>query len=168
MKRPFVENLSKDMSSVQTKKANVENEKVPCTLCGKLCKNTRGVSMHISSSHTCNHCKGTFKDLEQHIQSVHETEQCTECTEKFSSTTGLQRHLSQYHLVRCDICNKKFYSPNALRKHMQEEHEEECNMCQKNFLKTENLLEAHMENIHGIKPRVVKQFAGGMFMIVCQ
>ena len=166
MKRPFVEALSKEKNKVPSKKAKVE--KVPCTLCGKLCKNNRGLSMHMTASHGCNHCDRTFKDLEEHTINVHRTEQCTECSRKFNSTAELKSHLSQIHLVKCNICNAEFFNPHNFSEHRQEEHEEECDMCQQRFLKTDSLLEGHLDSVHDIKPRVIKQFAGGIFMMVTQ
>ena len=166
MKRPFIETMSKEQSNGPAKKAKVE--KIPCTLCGKLCKNKRGLSMHMTSSHGCGHCDGTFKDLEEHTENVHRTEQCAECSRKFTSTAEIKRHMSQAHLVECDICLAQFFNPSNMTEHRQEEHEEECDMCQQRFLKTAGLLEEHLDTVHGIKPRLVRQFAGGMFMMVSQ
>ena len=124
--------------------------------------------MHMTKSHGCNHCDGTFKDLEEHTRNVHRTEQCTECSRKFNSTAELKKHLSQIHLVECDTCKAEFFNPDYLSEHRKREHEEECDMCQQRFLKTSSLLVGHLDIVHGIKPRVVKQFAGGMFMMVSQ
>ena len=137
------------------KKAKVEQ--IPCTICGKLCKNNRGLSMHMTKSH-----------LEEHIRNIQRTEQCMECSMKFTLTAELKRHLSQIHQLECNICNAEFFNPNDFSEHMQKEHEEECDMCQRRFLKTTSLLEGHLDIVHGIKPRVVKQFTGGMFMMVSQ
>ena len=148
----------------KTNKVNVD--KLPCPLCGRLYKNNRGLSIHMTSLHSCDYCNGTFKDLEGHIKIVHETEQCLECGIKFTSTTGLQRHLSKTHLVECNVCKKQFFNLDVLAVHMKTDHEDECEMCGEIFLKPALLLEAHMDTEHGIKPRIVKQFSGGMFMMV--
>ena len=74
--------------------------------------------MHMTLSHSCKLSDGPFKDLEEHSKNVHKTEQCLECTVNFTTTTGLQRHLSQIHLVLCNICNKQLFNKQLCNKQL--------------------------------------------------
>lgn len=148
------------------KKQQVQKE--ACTLCGKMCKGTRGLSSHITACHTCQYCSENFNDLEVHVRSVHEAEQCGECKRRFATPDDLQKHMKEEHLVKCDVCEEEFYSDTAMKEHRRDEHEmEDCDMCEERFLKEDKLLESHLETEHGIKTKTVKQFSGGMmFMMV--
>ena len=147
--------------------AKVE-EKLPCSICGKLLKNKRGLSIHMGNAHGCNHCDGHFKDLPYHIKSVHNTEQCRECDMRFATEGSLKGHMDREHKIKCEICDEKFFNKSTLNEHIQENHEEDCYICQERFLTTSNLLKPHLEAVHGIKPKIVKQFAGGMFMMISE
>ena len=140
--------------------------KTPCNLCEKPCKSDRGLAMHMNTSHKCGYCDGFFANLAEHAKNVHETEACTECEQKFVTVASLENHMTRAHLIKCDSCEKIFYNEDDLKEHTKEEHEEECEHCYERFATELSLLEPHQLMVHGIKPRVVKTFAGGMFMMV--
>merc|ERR1712129_36408 len=154
-------------SVAPSRKAKV-TDKVPCTLCGKMCKNSRGLSMHMTTSHGCNYCDKSFADLPSHIESEHRKECCTECSMKFVTSSALKSHMTGVHLVNCPECPEYFYNPSTLAEHTREEHEEECDICLERFPRAVATLEAHQATEHGIKPRVVRQFAGGCFMLLAE
>ena len=140
--------------------------KTPCNLCEKPCKSDRGLAMHMNTSHKCGYCDGFFANLAEHAKNVHETEACSECEQKFVTVASLENHMTRAHLIKCDSCEKIFYNEDDLKEHTKEEHEEECEHCYERFATELSLLEPHQLMVHGIKPRVVKTFAGGMFMMV--
>ena len=74
--------------------------------------------------------------------------------------------MTNVHQIKCESCEKKFYNEATLKDHTKEEHEEECEICFERFATALSLLEPHQLLVHGIKPRIVKTFAGGMFMMV--
>ena len=147
-------------------KVAAKQTKTPCDLCEKPCKSGRGLSMHMTTSHKCGYCDGLFPNLAEHAKNVHETEACTECEQKFVTTASLENHMKRAHLIKCDGCEKTFYNEEVLKEHTAEEHEEECEHCFERFSTALSLLEPHQLMVHGIKPRVVKTFAGGMFMMI--
>ena len=155
-------------ASVPPVKIAARQTKTPCDLCEKPCKSGRGLSMHMNTSHKCGYCDGLFADLAEHAKNVHETEACTECEQKFVTAASLENHMTRAHLIKCQdqTCEKNFYNEDALKEHTKEEHEEECEHCFESFSTALSLLEPHQLMVHGIKPRVVKTFAGGMFMMV--
>ena len=147
-------------------KTAARQTKTPCDLCEKPCKSARGLTQHMNTSHKCGYCDGLFANLAEHAKNVHETEACSECEQKFITVASLENHMTRAHLVKCNICEENFYNEDALNEHTKEEHEEECEHCFERFLKSLSLLEPHQLMVHGIKPRVMKTFAGGMFMMV--
>ena len=147
-------------------KAPARQTKVLCNLCEKPCKSTRGLAMHMNTSHKCGYCDNMFANLDEHSKNVHETEACTECDLKFATVASLENHMTNVHQIKCESCEKNFYNEDTLKDHTKEEHEEECEICFERFATALNLLEPHQLLEHGIKPRVVKTFAGGMFMMV--
>ena len=158
-------------SLTKTKKASIpvplvkiaaRQTKTPCNLCEKPCKSGRGLSMHMSTSHKCGYCDNLFANLVEH-ENVHETEACTECEQKFVTAASLQSHMKRAHQIKCDSCEENFYNEDDMKEHTREEHEEECEHCYERFATALSLLEPHQLMVHGIKPRVVKTFAGGLF-----
>ena len=159
-------------SLTKTKKASIpvplvkiaaRQTKTPCNLCEKPCKSGRGLSMHMSTSHKCGYCDNLFANLAEHAKNVHETEACTECEQKFVTAASLQSHMKRAHQIKCDSCEENFYNEDDMKQHTREEHEEECEHCYERFATALSLLEPHQLMVHGIKPRVVKTFAGGLF-----
>ena len=103
-----------------------------------MCKGKRGLSSHITACHTCQYCSENFNDLEVHVRSVHEAEQCGECKRRFATPDDLQKHMKEERLVKCDVCEEEFYSDTAMKEHRRDEHETEvCDMCEENFRKKE-------------------------------
>jgi DNA-directed RNA polymerase subunit RPC12/RpoP len=151
------------------KKTTKPISKLPCNLCGKFLKNQRGLSMHTTTSHRCSYCSGTFTNLAEHTISQHEQERCTGCSMRFASKEILQSHMKHSHQEKCDLCEENFFSTESLEKHRSADHEEECDRCGERLLATDGqLMEQHLDTQHGVRPRVVRQFAGGMFMIDSQ
>ena len=143
-------------------------EKLLCGLCARICKNQRSLSMHITTAHKCPYCEGKFENVSQHTRHVHETEACTECEMKVVTKSLLKIHMERMHAVKCESCNEPFFSKETLAEHRAKVHEEECDICHETFLKSSSLLEVHQSREHGIQPRVVKQFAAGMFIMVSE
>ena len=145
-----------------------QNTKEACGLCGKLCKGSRGLASHNASCHNCHYCSQAVLDVGDHVRKVHEAEVCAHCPRRFPTQEKLQGHVKEEHLVKCDVCEEEFYSEDTVKNHRREEHEMEgCDMCEERFLKTENLMEAHLDTVHGIKTKTIKKFGGGMmFMMV--
>ena len=143
-------------------------EKLPCGLCARICKNQRSLSMHITTAHKCPYCEGRFENVSQHTRAVHETEACTECQMKVVTKSLLKIHMERMHAVKCESCDEQFYRKEIWAEHREKVHEEECDICHETFLKSSSLLEVHQGRVHGIQPRVVKQFAAGMFIMVSE
>jgi hypothetical protein len=142
--------------------------KEACALCGKLCKGARGLASHNATCHNCHYCSQVVLDVAEHVRRVHESEACGECARRFPSPATLEAHMEEEHLVTCDLCQENFFNAVTMAEHRREEHEmEDCDMCDERFLKTEKLMDGHLESVHGIKARTIKQFAGGhMFMMM--
>ena len=121
-------------------------------MCGKMCKGTRGLSSHITACHTCQYCSENFNDLEVHVRSVHEAEQCGECKRRFATPDDLQKHMKEEHLVKCDVCEEEFYSDTAMKEHRRKEHIMEhrlfeCKLCYNKFRLNKYLMK-HQKKIH--------------------
>jgi len=142
--------------------------KEACGLCGKLCKGSRGLASHNTSSHTCHYCSQVVADLPAHVREEHERQGCPHCSSRFATAGGMEEHVRKTHIVTCEICREDFTSEGDMMEHRRDEHEmEECDMCQQRFLKTDELLEAHLAEEHGIKTKTIRQFGGGaMFMMM--
>jgi len=163
---PNAKAAKKHESISKSKTGSQINGKVRCSLCEKMVK-SRGMTQHLNLSHKCKYCGEMFDGVDQHISNVHEVFICEFCSVKFTEEALRYEHVQEKHRQKCLQCEDEFSSEENLKTHTTDVHEsEECDQCNTKFLIADKMLDEHRENAHGIKPRIMKQFSGGMFMMV--
>ncbi|XP_064648263.1 zinc finger protein 521-like isoform X2 [Lineus longissimus] len=87
---------------------------------------------HLNNVNKCTVCNKTFserKDLEDHVNKIHNVDRpfkCSECDKMFKSLSMLGAHLRKIHKkelsARCDFCTMSFLSQEDLDFHMRLKH----------------------------------------------
>lgn len=112
------------------KKIVIENERLPCSICGKICRSTRLLYSHEKTHEKkpdkkdflCDHCGKEFAlkiYLYAHMINVHIQEKkykCDKCPAAYSRIDSYKNHIAQHMTVKpiaCSQCPKTFGS----RKH---------------------------------------------------
>ncbi|KAL0269292.1 UNVERIFIED_CONTAM: hypothetical protein PYX00_007082 [Menopon gallinae] len=138
-----------------------EDEKVPCTYCGKKCSSSISLLNHVRSVHEaeqykCSKCEfeGTRKHLERHIRKQHNDEvyQCGSCQKILKSKSTLKEHMwihSDQRRYICAICGLQFKRTSNYHGHMKSHQGKkfQCRICG-NFFLRKRYLAVHEQTIH--------------------
>ena len=145
--------------------ATVRNGKMRCEFCMKMMK-PRGMTQHLNMVHKCVYCGDLVENMENHL-TIHEVESCEHCEKKFLDKSKVEIHVKESHLETCEHCDEIFFSKSLMSEHIVDIHESEyCDFCDERIRKADNSLEDHKEKEHGIKKKVLREFAGGMMFMM--
>ena len=122
-----------------------ETQKIQCSECAKVFKNTRTFTKHYEKIHEeksefCNICGKGFTTkgwLNLHKKLEEEGQKCDICNKIFPHLKSLKGHLKNHenHVeFPCELCGKLFHSKANLRKHTKRNHSSEkfaCDICNK-------------------------------------
>ncbi|KAK7082448.1 hypothetical protein SK128_027337 [Halocaridina rubra] len=134
---------------VHERRHNVAN--LPCRICGKVFKLPKDLKAH-TRTHIggkrykcvkCNRELTSFRNLKNHIASVHHKEKphaCHMCDKTYTKVAALEVHIRSAHTGErpyvCKICSKAFCNPNLLRIHEVShtgEQKYSCKICCRKF-----------------------------------
>ena len=146
-----------------------KEHKTPCLYCEQRLFREESEG-HLEEKHKekCQKCEKRIlnTEMQTHILNVHEVERCSECAERFETTSELEDHIISVHLTeQCDECVSKFRTEQELLDHKISIHPSEfCDECEAVFGRNSEL-EEHKEKVHP-KPTKFMNFNGGMFMMM--
>lgn len=87
-----------------------------CKKCGKLCKNSKGLSQHVGKAHN-------LKFRKHH---------CLKCNKRYLSVHALKLHTEQVHglskRVVCYLCGELLYNKYYSKKHFIKYHKDESQL----------------------------------------
>ena len=131
-----------------------------CQNCEVKCLTRNELNIHIKKTYLKRHKESKFcsnlklpKQLKGEKKSNFEKFNCQLCTESFSKSWQLPRHIKKQHpqeTFKCSMCEYDFKEMHRLKRHMEIEHLEfkhSCHMCGKQYLYKCGL-RRHIRSIH--------------------
>lgn len=130
------------------------NQPIECEVCGKMCNNLKGYTIHKLFHDTRNFTTSTGMKIASEGLNKEISKICEICGKNFNSSVGYRMHKKNVHRVgqvagaffQCDVCAKICQTKRSLFDHMRNTHrvqESQCNVCKKVF-RTKILLKKHM------------------------
>lgn len=127
---------------------------IECEICGKICNNLKGYSIHKLFHETRNYTTSTGEKIASEGLNVSKgVSVCELCGKEFQSQSGYRMHRRNVHRIgydgevfACKMCTKTCPTRRSLFDHVRNTHrvqETPCNVCGKVF-RTKILLQKHM------------------------
>lgn len=161
-KKSLVRHMKNVHSAEMSFKGKIpEDEKFPCTYCGKKCCSSISLLNHVRALHEaeqykCSKCEfqGTKKHLERHMRRKHNDEvyQCGSCQKILKSKSTLKEHMwihSDQRRYICAVCGLQFKRTSNYHGHMKSHQNKkfQCRICG-NFFLRKRYLAIHEQTIH--------------------
>ncbi|CRL07926.1 CLUMA_CG021004, isoform A [Clunio marinus] len=133
----------------------VKNQPIECEVCGKVCNNLKGYTIHKLFHDTRNFTTSSGEKIVSQGLNVYKgLAICELCGKDFQSSVGYRMHKRNVHRIgqaedetfQCHVCSKICPTKRSLFDHMRNTHRvqhSQCNVCNKIF-RTKVLLKKHM------------------------